>query len=52
MQDPELYQLMVTAAKAAPNLHILNQSFFILSAQGPAALLHHLCEEVITNALQ
>ncbi|PKU48607.1 hypothetical protein llap_1059 [Limosa lapponica baueri] len=29
IQDPELHYLMVTAAKAAPNLHIPNQSFFV-----------------------
>jgi len=28
-QDPELHCLMVKAAKAAPNLHIRNQSLFV-----------------------
>ena len=57
MHDPELHHLIVTAAKAAPSLHILNQSFFVCQYRvqqhtSPCWLLQHLCQEVIINSLQ
>jgi len=39
MRDPELHCLMVNAAKAAPSLHILNQSFFVSTRSSSTSLL-------------
>ena len=56
-QAPELHHLLVTEAKAAPSLHILNWSFFVCQYKiqqhiSPHWLLHHLYQKVFVNALQ
>lgn len=56
-QDPELHCLMVPAAKAAFDLHILSKpllgdEYQVQQNTSPHQFLYHLEEEVIINALQ
>ncbi|GAB0184060.1 hypothetical protein GRJ2_000871300 [Grus japonensis] len=56
-QDPELQHLMVTAAKAAFDLHVLSElllavEYEVQQSTTPHWLLYQLEEKVIINALQ
>ncbi|KAK4806246.1 hypothetical protein QYF61_013390 [Mycteria americana] len=57
IEDPELHHLMVTAAKAAFDLHIPNEPLLVgeqevQQSTSPHWLLCHLGEEVVIDALQ
>ncbi|KAK4807231.1 LOW QUALITY PROTEIN: hypothetical protein QYF61_024351 [Mycteria americana] len=56
-KDPELHHLMVTAAKAAFDLHISNEPFLfceygVQQSTSPWSLLCHLDQEAVVDALQ